>query len=105
MEKLEIIREGYGPVSGDCTQRFRIKLNRGCTLGEFIRAVLATYAGEWGYIEVPMRGLCKYRRGKIEGSSFGFLELESEINPDTIKASGGWSAMDYRVELLQCEDE
>lgn len=98
MEKLEIIREGYGPVSGDCTQRFRITLNRNCTLEEFIRAVLEK--NEWGYITIPMCGECEYRGNKVLRSTFGVSALESEINPMNITASGGWSRMDYRVELL-----
>lgn len=97
MEQLKVTMRSYGNMSSDCTSKYEVKVSRPCTLEEFIHWVLTQ--NEWGHIEVRGWGRCEYSGSKVIHSDFGVSTLEREIDITTILASGGWSAMNYRVEL------
>ena len=89
-----------GKVRGDCTEPFKVILDKEYTVGEFVQTVLTR--DEWGYI-------CVSNKWKV----FGNTECEySHENlkvafPDEIlckkvvaaSADGGWSRMDYWLQI------
>lgn len=99
MEKLEITLKSISNMGSDGTTAYEVRLNRDCTLGEFIRAVLTTYTKEWGIIRAFCKGDCEYSGGKVLKSDFGYSTLEQMVDIKTIKASGGWGSMNYYVTL------
>lgn len=99
MEKLEITLKSISNMGSDGTTAYEVRLNRDCTLGEFIRAVLTTYTREWGAIRAYRKGTCEYSGGKILKSDFDYSTLEQMVDTKTIKASGGWGSMNYYVTL------
>lgn len=99
MEKLEITLKSISNMGSDGTTNYEVRLNRDCTLGEFIRAVLTTYTKEWGTIRAFCKGDCEYSGGKVLKSDFDNSTLEQMVDIKTIKASGGWGSMNYYVTL------
>lgn len=97
MEKLEITLKSQGNISADCTTAYDVRLSRPCTVGEFIRTVLATFPNEWGTFRIYCMGVCEYRAGEVLKCDFSYDTLEREIY--SISASGGWSRMDYLITL------
>jgi hypothetical protein len=82
------------PTGGDCTAGYSVELDKDYSVKDFIENVL-TIKGEWGYISIKGKSSCEYKYGK----------LLSELPPDllvvkvlNVKASGGWSRMDYYIE-------
>lgn len=89
-----------GPF-GDCTSRYDVILDKDYTVGEFIETVLREEPKEWGYIGIYKKyeifgdPVCEYRYGKLITDTLPEEYLKREINE--IKASGGWSRMDYEI--------
>lgn len=86
---------------GDETAGYTVELTKQYTLLEFINEVVSDER-EWGYIGILSVGAifgspnCEYEFGKL------LSELPSEIMTKKVasaKASGGWSRMDYLLEL------
>lgn len=95
---FELIRIG-GPYS-DCTSSYDVKFDKPYTVEEFINEVISDKR-EWGHIGIyspdSVFGYprCEYRYGEILESSFDEEFLQLEIN--NVRASGGWSCMDYVI--------
>ncbi len=94
-----------GPTAGDCMAPYYVDFKKVSTVREFIEAVLKN-TEEWGYI-----GICskdnifgspnnEFRYGKADISNDIEKYLDSIIIGAT--AHGGWSRMDY---LLEVENE
>ena len=88
---------------GDCTALYSVEMTKPYTVREFIKQVLKRKA--WGYIGIENRfgesifgdPNCEYKGSKIITE-----ELPEEIlNQPFVKvrASGGWSRMDYIIEI------
>lgn len=92
MSNLIFIRKA-GPF-GDCTYFYELKFNEKMTVKEFIKEVLSR-KGEWGYINIGRRRL-EYRYGNLLSGYWEDIK-DREIVP--ISASGGWSSMDYKLNL------
>lgn len=101
---LKFIQTG-GPY-GDATSRYVVELNREFTVEEFINEVLKR--DEWGQIRVlnsEIRGkqpfgalVVEYRGDQIIGRGIGYRQyLDQKVR--SVRASGGWSAMDYTINL------
>lgn len=102
-----------GPY-GDATSKYSVWLDREYTIGEFIAAILKNLPKEWGYIGIDgvevINGhhyrttfgvpKCEYRCGKLVSSEFTEEDLKRKIRK-VVRASGGWTRMDY---LLEVED-
>lgn len=104
---FELIEDS--PVRSDCTQDFKVELDRQYTVREFIETVLAERKDEWGHIGIkdghPMltrsatpfgNPSCEYRSGSL------LTNMPDRILDETIvkaSASGGWTRMDYILEI------
>jgi len=86
---------------GDETAGYSVELTKDYTVKEFVDEVVSDKK-EWGYIGIESKGSffgdpnCEYKWGKL------LTELPSEILPNkikSVKASGGWSRMDYLLVL------
>lgn len=90
-------------IASDCTARYNVVIDDGCTVSDFISEVLQRR--EWGYIGILDQlqawfefgnPQCEYRYGLL------LSELPTELMDKTIEsasASGGWSRMDYKLKL------
>lgn len=91
-----------GPYS-DCTSTYHIVLDKSYCVGEFIEILLKEFPNEWGYIGLYCKGevfgypKCEYNHGVIIDGSFTEDILMFEI--ESVRASGGWSRMDYLINL------
>lgn len=83
---------------GDCTALYSVEMDKPYTVKEFIKQVLKRK--EWGYIEIENRygdPKCEYK-----GKTIITENLPEEILSQPVvkvRASGGWSRMDYIIEL------
>lgn len=98
-----------GPY-GDCCFTYDVELNREYTVGEFIRTVLREKPNEWGYIGIKKEfdryavfgdPNCEYSHGQVKRTNFSYEDLQQKI--DFVKASGGWSRMDYKIRVWEGE--
>lgn len=96
-EGLRLDFERCSRIFGDETALYRVSTNKECTLGELVNAVL-TRRHEWGYLYVKGVAGFEYRYGDIVGVQKFSKELLAR-KVLRIKGSGGWSRMDYIIEL------
>ena len=92
------------PTSGDCTAGYAVEMELPYTLEKFISEILTR--GEWGYIHTnspsdaqaqkEVRN-CEYKRTELL-SAFGPERLSRAVK--SARASGGYSRMDYEIELV-----
>lgn len=82
-------------MSGDGTQSFRVDLNGDCTLDKLVKEILSR--NEWGYL---------YIHNVIGRFEFRYDKLITPISDEnltksvlSVSASGGWSRMDYSINL------
>lgn len=104
MAKLNFNCTG-GPY-GDATSSYDISFPEGMTLEEFIKAVLDEKPKEWGEIRLGWGGpaLVEYKHGNLFYPS---KELSENLNKEVVKAksNGGWSLMNYILELKDPEPQ
>lgn len=90
-----------GRERGDCTAPYDVILDKEYTVKEFIETVVSRDR-EWGYIGIAVKGSifgdphCEYKWGKL------LYDLPEEIHNKkviSVKADGGWSRMDYLLEV------
>ena len=82
------------PTGGDCTAPYDVTGYQSKTAAEFVNEVLESQPGEWGYIDLESGERIEYKHGKL------LNEVPSDwkdINIGHVKASGGWSRMDYVI--------
>lgn len=91
------------PIGGDCCAGYEIRLEKGYTVSEFIETVLKERINEWGYISIKKKDAgvlnCGYKYGKIISEQLPKEVLSKHIN--RVSASGGWTRMDYKIELRE----
>lgn len=91
--------------SSDATAMYDVLLDKKYTVREFIVEVLEIHTKDWGYIGIKAENniffgnpRIEYRYGKlIQGTDLSDFPLNSTIK--SIFAAGGWSRMDYVIEL------
>lgn len=88
-----------GPTAGDCTAPYDVVFRNECTVREFINEVLQKH--EWGFIRISDGPGIEYKYDKITYGGFGPNILDSKINKAT--AHGGWTRMDYVLDILTSE--
>ena len=89
--------------NGDCTRSYNVILDRTYTVNEFISMILSEKKDEWGCISIdrPFTSWsfqypnCKYECGKLTTKPFPYDILAKTIKE--VKASGGWTRMDYTI--------
>ena len=99
-----------GPYS-DCTSTYDIELDREYTISEFIQTVLTELPTEWGritlYCESPELKYphyayvgypyCEYEFGNVVCNSS--LSNYSDVKVENVSAFGGWSNMNYSINI------
>lgn len=96
MENTVFTKKSIGSIGGDCTSRYAVKLRKKATVREFIEAVLSNKQ-EWGNISIFGGPGIWFRYGQVEISSNMEKLLDKRIKGAS--ASGGWSRMDYVLEV------
>ena len=96
-----------GPEGGDCTRPYHVTLHKDFTVEELIRMIKDSVNGygqkEWGCIDIykdipPFRdGRCEYRHGEIISNDIPKEILNKKVI--SVRASGGYSRMDYMVKV------
>lgn len=95
-------------TGGDYTAPYDVILGKPYTVGEFIAEILSTRPNEWGYVDVICEGSnyltpsarMEYRHGEaLNKLPESILRLQIDI--DNVKASGGWSRMDYSLKIAE----
>ena len=101
MKTIELIYVA-GPF-GDATSTYSVRINKSSmTVEDFITTVIEENPKEWGYIGIKNEDetfgnpRMKYRWGKYDSSS---MEGVKNAIVKSAKASGGWSRMDYLLEI------
>ena len=93
-----------GQEGGDCTRPYDVSLCKDFTVEELIRVITEGVdecgRSEWGYIGICNRGYypftverCEYRGGEIISKNIPEEQLRKKVV--SVRASGGWSRMDY----------
>lgn len=93
-----------GRIGSDCIGPYNVTLLKDLTVEELIVAIAEGVDGygrtEWGYIGIYDKGYypfcderCEYRDGKIISNNIPKKMLKKKVK--SVKASGGWSRMDY----------
>lgn len=97
MGKADLKFTQSGMTGGDCTAPYDVSFAPGCTLRDLVLDVLQR--GEWGYIDIeaPYFSRCEYKGRNVIGSLLPKEILDKEVK--RVKASGGYSRMDYLVWL------
>ena len=118
MEREKLLKyTGMGPVGGDCCGEVYYQLTRPCTVKELCDYIVANDR-EWGYIGLERkRGPDGYFHGSLFGEpnieyfhgkyvdsrrnpiEFNFPEEIANKTVKAVRASGGWSRMDYILEV------
>lgn len=91
-----------GPTAGDCTTPYDVVFRNECTVREFIDEVLKQ--GEWGYVRIGSHfdsPQIEYSHNNIVSGVFCLDILNARINKAT--ASGGWTRMDYMLDIQPVE--
>ena len=83
------------PTGGDCTAPYDVYVDQDCTVKQFIDAVLTNK--EWGRIYVDRFGVVEYSQNEIINNDLD--EHVMSLLVGRIYAAGGWSNMDYHLEL------
>lgn len=89
--------------NGDATSNYAVEFSKGLTTRKLVDIVLRHSPDEWGYVELkdPYKRseILEYKCGKIVSIDNALFEKVADIEIATITASGGYSRMDYVVDL------
>ena len=89
--------------NGDATSNYEVSIKGTLTLNDLVERVLS-YEKEWGYIRIGKNWnapkYIEYRYGKIVKDNRGEYSYSGDEAIVRMRASGGWTAMDYYVEVL-----
>ena len=92
-----------GPTRGDCTASYSVTLlKKNITVKQFVEEVLSNDA-EWGRISIGGNyfepdACAWYKYGKLEKEDHQLIPYYDKIITK-VKADGGWSLMDYMIEV------
>ena len=89
-------REQIGRTGGDETAPFDVYEYEAKTAYDFVREVLESEPKEWGYIIANGQRI-EYRYGKLLNE---VPERWKRLVIRGVKASGGWSSMDYHLDCF-----
>ena len=83
---------------GDATSRYRMTFSKEITLREFIESMPAD-PREWGTIYVDGKEIIEYKQGCVVVLDPIEYFMNCHRIIDAGRAHGGWSLMDYRLDL------
>jgi len=100
--EIMIILEQISETFGDCTALYSVEMTKPYTVKEFIKQVLRKK--EWGYVGIENKygesifgdPRCEYKGSKL------ITEMPKEVLDKPVlraSASGGWTRMDYTLEI------
>ncbi len=98
MDKQIKLTHLAGPF-GDCTSIYDVSFPQDITVEDFVQLVLQENPGEWGTIGLTWEHiLVDYSHGSLTFRP----EYDAYKNERILKAKahGGWSLMDYEIELV-----
>lgn len=110
MKKERLLKcTGMGPVGGDCCGEVYYQLTRPCTVKE-LSDYIVFHDREWGYIGIKKKGTVfgdpciEYCYGHYVDKDrkpikFNFPEEIANKQVKKVYASGGWSRMDFLLEV------
>ena len=101
-----------GNVRSDETAPYNSSLDKDYTVQEFIDTVFSERSREWGYFGImPKTNLrnaslfgepnCEYIDGRYRKGTTPFSDEILCKKIKRVRADGGWSRMDYLIELLE----
>ncbi len=82
-------------IGGDETAGYEVILDKEYTVKSLLDTVVGI-KGEWGYFSVKGGSSCEYKWGELL-SILNDIDLPKKVTKVT--SSGGWSRMDYYVEV------
>ena len=85
-----------GSIRGDETAPYVVYDYKAITASDFVSEVLREFQNDWGYIEVNGFGRVEYRYGELLGE---IPERWGHLTVVKVDASGGWSRIDYRIQV------
>ena len=92
-----------GPF-GDATTNYDVNTDNAC-VSDFIDEVLKEFPGEWGSVCIRSSKsysdnicVCSYKYGTIERKASDY-ETYGKAKIKSISSNGGWSAMNYDIEV------
>lgn len=97
MRKFNLIHLS-GP-HGDETSYYEVSFPEEMTVEEFIPAIIEQYPGEWGSIKVSNKYIVDYKRGEWKITNKEFYESIKNNKIRSINSNGGWSNMDYIIQI------
>jgi len=83
-------------IGGDETAGYEVILDKEYTVESLLKTVV-NIKSEWGYFSVKNGSSCEYKWGKLV-SELNNIDLNKKVKE--VKASGGWSRMDYHIETV-----
>ena len=86
-----------GPF-GDETNLYRIECPKDTTVQQFIKLILQEYPNEWGAIRTKGKIILEYKHGEIDIITADLIKYINCIIKNA-KGYGGWSLMDYDIEV------
>lgn len=96
----ELVRFKHIESLGDCTETYYCELLTTFSVQEFVQAVLQN-KNEWGYVKVGDNILSarklEYRHGEIVSDEHGVSSIKDTVK--RIYCNGGWSFMEYLVQI------
>lgn len=92
---IELIFRQTACTRGDETAPYDVFLTQECTVEEFVTSVLDR--NEWGTINIKGCGRIEYKQDKIISTTLTNGEMPYLIK--SVHATGGWSRMDYYLEI------
>ena len=98
IENIHLVQVG-GPYGDECCSYTFTTTKEHYTIQDLISDCRRN-TGEWGYIEVTFAGVkykAEYRHGRIMSNDIPEALFDTEIKGG--RAHGGWSNMDYMVEV------
>ena len=95
----KMIFEQSGPSFGDATIPYNvIPKDENVRVGNFIQDMLEQQPNDWGYVYIRKKQVIAYKNGKIIYQS-SLLDVFHHLRIKNVKAYGGWSRMDYYIEV------
>ena len=94
-------------ISSDCTISYDIAFDREYTLIEFIKTVFENFPDEWGRFLIRSAGkhddlvqYIDYKYGNADGKMMcDVLDKYGDRKIKTAYAIGGWTKMDYAIQI------
>ena len=95
-----------GPF-GDCTSAYQVYFPENITVEQFINTAIQENPDEWGAFILGTFGstICQYNRGIKQVRNLEYYYKVKDCHINTAWAHGGWSLMDYTLNIKEKVEE